>query len=167
MLFRDLLKYSQSFYISRILNKDEALLIAKRILDVVSDGSFRTNSIHYLWSNVAPQKCLAKCKIKKCDHNTYAKFLKNLLNNSEYYVIIDDFILEDVDYPACILLPADDLIAILSNFYWDLEELYIFDQTNACFISINHIFEVRLYGDSAIEECRRLCDFINVYNFDA
>ena len=48
--------------------------------------------------------------------------------------------------PIVIEAEEKEIISLLTEFYWELDEVYISDYSGNWFISINHNFELSFYG---------------------
>lgn len=87
-------------------------------------------------------------------------FLGDILNKDAYYLIVDDCCLQGLEKHLCLLLKTSELISTISEFHWELYEIYIIDISFEWFISFNHVSEVMLYGDASSQECIKINDYL-------
>ncbi|MDE5556583.1 MAG: hypothetical protein K2J32_02640, partial [Ruminococcus sp.] len=55
-------------------------------------------------------------------------------------------------------LSKSEIIKIMYEFYWDLDEIYILDLNFNCFVSVNHNFELSLYGNKKSNLCKKVVE---------
>lgn len=76
------------------------------------------------------------------------------------YLIIDKVCFSDYDDDLVMRLSKAELVELLYEFYWELDEIYIFDMDCSAFISLNHNFELSLYGNIRLDLCKKTLEKI-------
>lgn len=70
-----------------------------------------------------------------------------ILPDGTYYLSIDNICFKDKNNDITMCIPKNGILQLLTDFYWELDEIYIYDFSYDWFISINHNFELHLYCD--------------------
>lgn len=76
------------------------------------------------------------------------------------YFIIDKVCFSDFNDNLVVKLSKAELVELLYEFYWELDEIYIFDIDFNFFISLNHNFELSLYGNKRLDLCKKTVEKI-------
>ncbi len=138
----DLFNFLEQKNISaKLIDKDESEIIIKQIVSV-ADG----DNLHYLWSNYKSDSFIVRKKIS-CDPDIYIKTLAETIVFNDVYFIIDKVCLSDSDDHLVFRLSKSALLELLHEFYWEFDEIYISDTECSMIISLNHNFELSLFGD--------------------
>lgn len=146
--------FKQSNRLIRLVKQKESEEIIRKMISVANG-----DKLHYLWSNYRADSFIIRKKVS-CDPDLYLKTLNNTIVFDDMYFIIDKVCLSDCDDDLVIELSKADLIELLHEFYWDLDEIYMFDPDPSVFISINHNFELSLYGDKGSALCKKILEKI-------
>ena len=64
-------------------------------------------------------------------------------------MVIDSCCFTDYDKHVILQLGRSDLIGVLTQFYWELDEVYISNNDLEWFIAINHNFEIVFYCNNS------------------
>lgn len=133
----------------RLVNKKESEEIISKMVSIANG-----DKLHYLWSNYRSDSFITRKKVS-CDPDLYIKTLSNIIFFNDMYFIIDKVCFSDFDDDLVIELSKADLVELLHEFYWELDEIYMFEPDRSVFISINHNFELSLYGDKRSDLCKK------------
>lgn len=139
----------------RLVNKKESEEIISKLISIANG-----DKLHYLWSNYKSDSFINRTKIS-CDPDLYIKTLSNIIVFNEMYFIIDKVCFSDFDDDLVIEMSKAELVELLHEFYWELDEIYIFDTDCSIFISLNHNFELSLYGDKRSDICKKVLEKLN------
>lgn len=140
MIYEEFSNYILSFDRSLLLeNEDDRHAILEKIC-LFADKK----EIHYLWSNYNSPKFIAQRKLS-CNQNEYHSAIKKIFTEDNYLIVIDSCCFYDNDKHVILRLNGNDLIDILTHFYWELDEVYIFNDDLDWFIAINHHFDMIFY----------------------
>lgn len=101
-------------------------------------------TIHYLWDNCKSPKFISQKRLS-CKQNEYHSAIKEIFTENNYLIVIDSCCFYDNDKHIILQLSGNDLINILTHFYWELDEVYIFNNDLDWFIAINHHFDMIFY----------------------
>lgn len=140
MKYDDFFKYILSFGRALFIEDTNKNIMILSKLCSIADG----NDIHYLWSNYNSPQFVVQNKIS-CNQNEYHRTIENVFTEGNYLMVIDSCCFTDCDRHVILQLGRNDLIDILTHFYWELDEVYISDSDLDWFIAINHNFEMVLY----------------------
>lgn len=127
---------------SDFINKEESKIIIEQIISI-ADGE----NLHYLWSNYKSDSFIIRKKIS-CDPDIYIKTLTETILFNDVYFIIDKVCFSDSDDHLVFRLSKSALLELLYEFYWEFDEIYISDVECSMIISLNHNFELSLFGDN-------------------
>lgn len=139
---------------TQLINKNESEKIIRKII-AIANGE----KLHYLWSNYKSNSFIIQKKIS-CNPNLYIKTLNNIIVFNNMYLIIDKVCFSDYDNDLVVKLSKAEIIELLYEFYWELDEIYIFDMDCSVFISLNHNFELSLYGNKRLDLCKKTLEKI-------
>ena len=106
------------------------------------------NTIHYLWSNYNSPQFVTRKKIS-CNQNEYHSTIEAVFTEENYLMVIDSCCFTDYDKHVILQLGRSDLIGVLTQFYWELDEVYISNNDLEWFIAINHNFEIVFYCNNS------------------
>ena len=138
----------------RLINKGESEKIIKRMISIANG-----DKLHYLWSNYKSNSFIIQKKIS-CNLDLYIKTLHNVIIFNDMYFIIDKVCFSDFNDNLVMKLSKAELVELLYEFYWELDEIYIFDIDFNFFISLNHNFELSLYGNKRLDLCKKTVEKI-------
>lgn len=116
-------------------------------------------TIHYLWSNYDSPKYIGQKKIC-CDQNEYHSTIQEIFTKNNYLMAIDSCCFTDKEKDIILQLSGSDLTDILTRFYWELDEVYIFNNDVDWFIAINHHFDMVFYCNENSMWLNYYCDKI-------
>lgn len=139
---------------TKLVNKEESETIIKKIISIANG-----DSLHYLWSNYKSNSFIIRKKLS-CNLDLYIKALTNIIVYNDIYFIIDKVCFSDSEDNLVIKLSKIELLELLCKFYWEFDEIYILDTDCTDFISINHNFELSLYGDKRLDLCKKTLERI-------
>ncbi|MBD5160069.1 MAG: hypothetical protein HDT23_07510 [Ruminococcus sp.] len=134
----------------RLLNENEGKEIIQKIVSIAGG-----EILHYLWSNYKSDNFIAQKKIS-CDKDIYIQTLNNVLIFEDMFLIIDKTCINNLKNDIVFELSKPEILKIMYEFYWNLDEIYISDLNFNCFVSVNHNFEISLYGDKKSDLCRKV-----------
>ena len=143
MVLSDLIKQIKE---GNMINGDEKHNV---INDILNSYSF-SDDLHYLWSKIKKNKTVLIIKIK-ADDNFYRLFANYVNKKNKYYFLIDKICLEKDTEHQLIYTTGKEIMEILIENYWDLDEVYFFDYKKDWLIAINHNFEIYCVGDEIIK----------------
>ena len=103
--------------------KEKKAFISKLIS--LADGK----KLHYLWDNFNSESFITQIKIS-CDPCEYREKLEEILPLGKYILTIDDICFSDTKEPIVIEADGKEIISILTEFYWELDEVYISDYSS-------------------------------------
>ena len=110
---------------------------AQDILDRVM-LEYRVNTLHYFWSK--PKASIANCtKIRPKDLPAYYEDTLPALLSGDTYLIID--LCDDDKFIVC-QSRLDDLMKLLKENYFELDEIYILNDAFHIRLCVNHVCEV-------------------------
>lgn len=146
-----LLNFFKQKNISNVLvNKEESEKIIRKLISIANG-----DKLHYLWSNYKSDFFIIRQKIS-CNLDSYIKTLSNIIVFDNMYFVVDKACLSDLDNDLVFELSKTEIVELMREFYWELDEIYIVDIDCSVFISLNHNFELSLYGDKSLDLCDRI-----------
>ncbi|MBR5512410.1 MAG: hypothetical protein IKV85_00305 [Ruminococcus sp.] len=146
-----LLNFFKQKNISNVLvNKEESEKIIRKLISIANG-----DKLHYLWSNYKSDSFITQQKIS-CNLDSYIKTLSNIIVFDNMYFVVDKACLSDLDNDLVFELSKAEIVELMREFYWELDEIYIVDIDCSVFISLNHNFELSLYGDKSLDLCDRI-----------
>ena len=118
----------------------------EQIIDKMLKTYSNVNDIHYLWSHLKiSDKNNKKIKII-ADNNYYLSLLKKI-KKEKIYVIIDKECFCDTEEHILIRTDSIAFLKVLCKYYWELDEIYVFDKRCSFLISVNHMFDIQFVGE--------------------
>ena len=146
-----LLNFFKQKNISNVLvNKEESEKIIRKLISIANG-----DKLHYLWSNYKSDSFIIRQKIS-CNLDSYIKTLSDIVVFDNMYFVVDKACLSDLDNDLVFELSKAEIVELMREFYWELDEIYIVDIDCSVFISLNHNFELSLYGDKSLDLCDRI-----------
>ena len=127
----------------------------KIINDITRNYNIFDSNIHYLWGKLHNIEHL-KIRIK-ADDGFYKIIKKHIKIEGELYFLIDKECFNGEAEHQLIYTKGSEILDLLEENYWELDEVYIFDKNYDWIISINHIFEILFVG-------KRLSNFVGRIN---
>lgn len=80
------------------------------------------------------------------DNNYYLSLLKKI-KKEKIYVIIDKECFCDTEEHILIRTDSIAFLKVLCKYYWELNEIYVFDKRCSFLISVNHMFDIQFVGE--------------------
>ena len=146
-----LLNFFKQKNISNVLvNEEESEKIIKKLINIANG-----DKLHYLWSNYKSNSFIIRQKVS-CNLDSYIKTLSDIIVFDNMYFVVDKACLSDFYNDLVFELSKAEIIELMREFYWELDEIYIVDIDCSVFIALNHNFELSLYGDKRLDLCNKI-----------
>ncbi|MBD5139945.1 MAG: hypothetical protein HDT25_00800 [Ruminococcus sp.] len=139
MTYDEFLNYALSLDRPLFLENENNISLLEKLCSIADK-----KEIHYLWSNYKSPKFISQKKLS-CRQNEYHNAIKEIFTEDKYLIAIDSYCFDDNDKHVILQLSRNDLTDILTHFYWELDEVYIFNDDLDWFIAINHHFDMIFY----------------------
>ncbi len=151
----DILTLCNEFPDIIIENETTTNNIINLILEKYSDEK----TLHYMWSGFENNITI---KIK-ADNGFYKKYLYYLLEEIEnIHLLIDKECISNSSEHILCTANAENISKALIKYYWELDEIYLFDSTFEWLISVNHNFEVKFAGNIFYQKLKKCLNDENI-----
>lgn len=122
--------------------------IEKLLIDSIPLKYSNKTELHYCWDSFKP---LHRLQLKVKPTNQFYNVIWDKIRDRHLQVLlaIDADCLQGE--AQLIGIDLEKLFALLDKYYWELDEIYICDLNFDWLISLNHMFEINILGDTLID----------------
>jgi len=145
-----------------LLSSDNKNELTKLFLNKFSN----LTSLHYFWTDLKINDKVIIAKLKP-DDDFYKNHINDIISIVSGNIIIlsidTDCSVNNTNDELMIKTEKDSLINLLIEYYWELDEIIIFDTLMNWFICVNHNFEIIIYTKFHYSEILEKLERANKY----